>query len=90
MSETPFYPDEAGEHLFERTRDLFLAQRLARHTSPLTMTVYTHPSDDEMHGPVRKFVCRSSRTPALGSKGHPAPAGADAHIARWTSRSEPW
>ena len=28
------------------SRDLFLAQRFARHVSPLTTTVYTHPSDE--------------------------------------------
>ena len=31
-----------------QTRGLFLAQRFARHASPLTTVVYTHPSDDEM------------------------------------------
>ena len=28
---------------------LFLAQRFARHASPLTTTIYTHPSDEELH-----------------------------------------
>ena len=28
--------------------DLFLAQRFARHVSPLTTTVYRHPSDQEL------------------------------------------
>ena len=32
------------------THDLFLAQRFARQASPLTTTVYTHPSDQEMAG----------------------------------------
>jgi len=35
------------------THDLYLAQRFARHVSPLTTTVHTHPSDQEMAGRVR-------------------------------------
>jgi len=35
-------------NVYRATRDLFLAQRFARHVSPLTTTVYTHPSDEEM------------------------------------------
>ena len=37
--------------------DLFLAQRFARHVSPLTTTVYTHPSDEEMYQRVRGLSC---------------------------------
>jgi hypothetical protein len=40
--------------VYRATRDLFLAQRFARHASPLTTTIYTHPSDDEM---VRGLRC---------------------------------
>jgi len=39
------------------THDLYLAQRFARHVSPLTTTVYTHPSDQEMAGRVRGLEC---------------------------------
>ncbi len=38
-------------------RDLFLAQRFARHASPLTTTVYTHPSDEEMSSRIREVLC---------------------------------
>ena len=43
--------------VYRATRDLFLAQRFARHASPLTTTVYTHPSDDEMRGRIRGLSC---------------------------------
>ena len=33
------------------------AQRFARHASPLTTTVYTHPSDQEMWEKVRGLTC---------------------------------
>ncbi len=42
---------------FGTTRDLFLAQRFARHVSPLTTTVYTHPSDEEMRDRLRGLGC---------------------------------
>ena len=35
--------------VYRASRDLFLAQRFARHVSPLTTTVYTHPSDEKMY-----------------------------------------
>src|SRR3989449_3710682 len=37
----------AVTHVYLATLDLFLAQRLARHVSPLTTTIYTHPGDEE-------------------------------------------
>jgi len=37
--------------------DLFLAQRFTRHMSPLTTTVYTHPSDEELFRRVRSLSC---------------------------------
>ena len=43
--------------VYRRTRDLFLAQRFARHVSPLTTTIYTHPSDDEMASRLRRLTC---------------------------------
>ncbi len=38
-------------------RNLFLAQRFARHVSPLTTTIYTHPSDQEMFDQIRQLAC---------------------------------
>ena len=47
----------AVTNVYRRTRDLFLAQRFARHVSPLTTIIYTHPSDDEMCGKLRDLSC---------------------------------
>ncbi len=47
----------AVTNVYRATRDLFLAQRFARHASPLTTTVYTHPSDDEMRDRLRVLNC---------------------------------
>ncbi len=44
-------------NVYRTTRDLFLAQRFARHVSPLTTTVYTHPSDQEMMQQLRGLTC---------------------------------
>jgi hypothetical protein len=38
-------------------RHLFLAQRFARHVSPLTTTIYTHPSDEDLWAGVRRLSC---------------------------------
>lgn len=43
--------------VYAMTHDLYLAQRFARHVSPLTTTAYTHPSDEEMAGRVRSLPC---------------------------------
>ena len=43
--------------VYRRSRDLFLAQRFARHVSPLTTTIYTHPSDQELWASVRRLSC---------------------------------
>ena len=43
--------------VYRMSRDLYLAQRFARHISPLTTTVYTHPSDEEMARRVRGLDC---------------------------------
>ncbi len=56
------YPFHSLRHcaitnVYRRSRDLFLAQRFARHASPLTTTVYTHPSDQEMWEKVRGLTC---------------------------------
>src|SRR5438128_1262779 len=47
------YPFHSLRHcaitnVYRASHDLFLAQRFARHVSPLTTTVYTHPSDQEL------------------------------------------
>lgn len=56
------YPFHSTRHtavtnVYRQTRDLFLAQRFARHASPLTTTVYTHPSDEEMATRLRHIGC---------------------------------
>ena len=43
--------------VYAMTHDLFLAQRFARHVSPLTTVTYTHPSDDEMQQRLRPMIC---------------------------------
>jgi integrase len=44
-------------NVYRSTHDLFLAQRFARHVSPLTTTVYTHPSDEDMRRHLRPLNC---------------------------------
>jgi integrase/recombinase XerC len=56
------YPFHALRHtavtnVYRVSRDLFLAQRFARHASPLTTIVYTHVSDEELLVRVRGLVC---------------------------------
>src|SRR2546425_1235276 len=56
------YPLHALRHtavtnVYRASRDLFLAQRFARHASPLTTTIYTHPSDDELFKQIRDLSC---------------------------------
>jgi site-specific recombinase XerC len=43
--------------VYRMTRDLFLAQRFARHASPLTTTVYTHVSDEDMAERLHRIRC---------------------------------
>ena len=47
----------AVTNVYRASRDLFLAQRFARHVSPLTTTVYTHPSDNDMQRSLRRLGC---------------------------------
>jgi site-specific recombinase XerC len=47
----------AVTNVYRATRDLFLAQRFARHASPLTTIVYTHPADEELYEGVRDLPC---------------------------------
>jgi site-specific recombinase XerC len=56
------YPFHALRHtavtnVYRASRDLFLAQRFARHASPLTTTVYTHPGDEELFEGIRNLLC---------------------------------
>jgi len=56
------YPFHALRHtavtnVYRASRDLFLAQRFARHVSPLTTTIYTHPSDEELQSSIRNLTC---------------------------------
>ena len=56
------YPFHALRHtavtnVYRASRDLFLAQRFARHVSPLTTTVYTHPGDQELYEGIRNLPC---------------------------------
>ena len=39
------------------TRDRFLAQRFARHASPITTISRTHPSAEELYEGVRDLPC---------------------------------
>ena len=47
----------AVTNVYRVSRDLFLAQRFARHASPLTTTAYTHPSDDELQRRISQMDC---------------------------------
>jgi len=56
------YPFHALRHtavtnVYRASRDLFLAQRFARHVSPLTTVIYTHPSDQEMFERLSGMEC---------------------------------
>jgi integrase len=56
------YPFHSLRHtavtgVYRASRDLFLAQRFARHASPLTTVIYTHASDDDLRDGVRNLVC---------------------------------
>jgi site-specific recombinase XerC len=56
------YPFHALRHtavtsVYRVSMDLFLAQRFARHVSPLTTTIYTHPSDQELWQGIRGLTC---------------------------------
>jgi len=44
-------------NVYRASKDLLLAQRFARHASPLTTVVYTHPSDEEMYERLRDLTC---------------------------------
>jgi integrase/recombinase XerC len=42
-------------NVYRATKDLFLAQRFARHASPLTTASYTHPSDEELYSKIGRL-----------------------------------
>jgi integrase len=47
----------AVTNVYRVSRDLFLAQRFARHANPLTTTVYTHPSDEDVQRVLSGLNC---------------------------------
>ena len=47
----------AVTNVYRASKNLFLAQRFARHASPLTTIVYTHPADEELWEGVRDLPC---------------------------------
>lgn len=47
----------AVTNVYRSSKNLFLAQRFARHASPLTTVIYTHASDEELREGVRRLVC---------------------------------
>lgn len=51
----------AVTNVYRASRDLYLAQRFARHASKLTAIVHTHVSDEELFERVRDLSCRESR-----------------------------
>jgi integrase/recombinase XerC len=42
-------------NVYRATKDLFLAQRFARHASPMTTVAYTHPSDEELYAKIGRL-----------------------------------
>ena len=44
-------------NVYRASKNLFLAQRFARHASPLTTIIYTHPADEELAAGVRDLPC---------------------------------
>jgi integrase len=54
------YPFHSLRHsaitnVYRATKDLYLTQRFARHSSPLTTTAYTHPTDEELYEGIRRL-----------------------------------
>ncbi len=43
-------------NVYRATRDRYLAQRFARHASPLTTTAHRHPSDEELYEAIRAIT----------------------------------
>ena len=54
------YPFHSLRHsaitnVYRATKDLYLTQRFARHASPLSTTIYTHPTDEELYEGIRRL-----------------------------------
>ncbi len=54
------YPFHSLRHsaitnVYRATKDLYLTQRFARHASPLSTTIYTHPTDVEIYEGIRRL-----------------------------------
>ena len=47
----------AVTNVYRTSGNLFLAQRFARHASPLTTIIYTHPADEELYESIRNLPC---------------------------------
>jgi len=52
------YPFHSLRHsaitnVYRATKDLYLTQRFARHASPMSTTIYTHPTDEELYEGIR-------------------------------------
>ncbi len=47
----------AVTNVYRASKDLFLAQRFARHVSPLTTTIHTHPSDHDLQRRLKQLSC---------------------------------
>jgi integrase/recombinase XerC len=47
----------AVTNVYRASRNLFLAQRFAKHSSPLTTVIYTYASDEELWEGVRGLLC---------------------------------
>jgi len=47
----------AVTNVYRASHDLFLAQRFARHASPLTTTIYSHVSDEELFESIHDLAC---------------------------------
>ena len=46
-------------NVYRATKDLHMARRFARHSSPLTTTAYTHPSDEDLYDALRRTAEQS-------------------------------
>jgi len=50
-------PHSMVTNVYRATKNLFLAQRFARHASPFTTIIYTHPADEKFAEGVRNLPC---------------------------------
>jgi len=54
---TTYNSGVAKTAVYRRTKDIRLAQRLARHKSILTTAIYFHPTDEDLHRAVDGLPC---------------------------------